>query len=349
MARFLLFLLIVTTCVGCSHEDDGPDRTTPALAAPHPFSAASPGVPAGYREVRCPDLRRHGTGLTVRLVVPDQVTGFRHEDNTCTFTLSPEARGVLAVQLGPDESLARWRRAHLDPYVSDQGDDAVGEIAYRDDADGLDGATAEELRWYSYDDGSPQRVISLLGTGVRLTWSVADGAAPPTADLDRVRRSVAVVEGTRSTCPGGGGIDGRTLTFTPPVDLGRVERDDRRCRIHVDGSLTTLEGGEIDPAPSAIDALAARLRRDPEVTGVRLVRGATTIGGEPADRLSWVVVRTEETENYEPAGTWRIVVVQSAHARVRWGATPAWWRTHRARFEELVDSVVISPGPPSRS
>ena len=349
MLRFLPFLLVVAAATGCSHEDGARGPSAPALVAPHPFPAASAEVAAGHREVLCPDLRGGGSGLTVRLVVAREVTSSRREGNGCAFTLGPDLRRTISVQIGPDESLARWRETYLDPYVSDDGDDAVGDITYRDDAPGLDGRSAEELRWYSFSDGSPTRVVALLAAGVRLSWSVPDGDPLPATALDVVRRSVAVVGGTRASCPDRGGSGHRSLTFAPPKDVGWVEGEAGRCRIYFDGSLTTLEGGEVDPAPSGIDALAARVRRDPEATGIRLERGVATISGERADRLSWEVVRAEETENYEPAGTWRIVVVESASARVRWGATPAWWRDHGAVFDRLVASVAVSPGRPSRS
>lgn len=349
MPRLLLFLLVVVAATGCSHEDGAAGPSTPALVAPHPFPAAAAGVPAGHREVLCPDLRSGGTGLTVRLVVPRQVTSSHREGDGCAFTLGSDPRRALSVQIGPGESLARWRTTSLDPYVADDGDDAVGDVTYRTDAPGLDGAAAEELRWYSFSDGSPTRVVSLLAAGVRLTWSVPDGDPLTARDLDVVRRSVAVVPGTRANCPDLGAAGGRTLTFAPPKDLGWVESEAHRCRIYVAGSPTTLEGGEVDPAPSGIDALAARVRRDPEASGVRLERGAAVLGGERADRLSWEVVRAEETESYEPAGTWRIVVVEGGGVRVRWGATPQWWRDHRAVFDQLVASVAVSPGRPSQS
>lgn len=194
MLRFLLFLPFAVAAAGCSHEDDTPDPGTPALAAPHEFPPASGGVPDGYREVLCPDLRRDGSGLTVRLVVPERTLESHRDANGCTFALPSEPRDAISVEIGPDRSLAAWRAAYLDPYVSPDGDDAVSDISYRSDAPGFGDAAGEELRWYSFSDGSPVRVVSLLAAGVRLSWSVPGEDRLPPSAVDVVRRSVAVLD-----------------------------------------------------------------------------------------------------------------------------------------------------------
>lgn len=191
---FLLLLAAAAAAAGCSHEDGPPGAGTPALVTPHEFPATSSGVPSGYREVLCPDLRRGGTGLAVRLVVPERATSSRREADGCTFSVPTEPRDAISVRVGPGESLARWREVYLDPYVSPDGDDAVGEIAYRSDARGFGDSTGEELSWYSFSDGYPVRVVSLLAAGVRLSWSVPADDRLPAPALDVVRRSVGVLD-----------------------------------------------------------------------------------------------------------------------------------------------------------
>lgn len=194
MPRFLAFLPLLVAVAGCTHEDGAPGAPEPSPVGLHAFPAAAEGVPSGYREVRCPDRRRGAVGLVVRLVVPTGFASSHREADTCTFTLPTEPGHAISVRLEPDESLARWRRTYLDPYVSEDGDDAVGQISYREDAPGFGGTAGEELRWYSYNDGSPERSVALLAAGVRLTWSIPDGEELPAAAIDAVRRSVAVLD-----------------------------------------------------------------------------------------------------------------------------------------------------------
>lgn len=194
MLRFSAFPALLVAATGCTGEDGARRDADPSPVSLHAFPAAAEGVPSGYREVHCPDRRRGASGLTVRLVLPTGFTSSHREADTCTFTSPADPGHAVSVRLEPDESLAGWRRTYLDPYVSEDGDDAVGAITYRDDAPGFDGATAEELRWYSYNDGSPERSVALLAAGVRLTWSVPDGEELPAAAIGVVRRSVAVLD-----------------------------------------------------------------------------------------------------------------------------------------------------------
>jgi hypothetical protein len=345
MARLLLISSLLLGLTACSGTDR-PPGAEPAPAPAHPFPAESADVPAGFREVLCPDLRGEGTGLTVRLVVPVATTGGQQTGRACSFGHG-FVRGV-GVELAPPKTLAAFRKKSLDPFEDIGGDDEVSDIRYRSDVPGLGGQPAEELSWRVYNDGLPFWEVAIQSAGVRLSWSVPDEKPRLLEAFDVVRRSVEVREGTTSLCPSWGPADGPQLTFTPPKDIGWVEREGDHCRIYVDGAPTVLEYGAVDPSPPPLERLAARVRRDPEVTRVRLDRNAGRIDGRRADRLSWTVVRTEETESYEPPGTWRIVVLQSAVARVEWGGTPQWWRTHRSTYDDLVASVRVSPGRPSR-
>ncbi|TNM41211.1 hypothetical protein FHP29_09440 [Nocardioides albidus] len=346
MPRILVLCCLLLGLAACRGSDGS--GAGPAPVAPHPFPARTPGVPAGYREVLCPDLRGDGTGLTARLVVPVTTTGGQASGGSCSFSQDFD-RGI-GVEIAPTRTLTQWRRTHLDPFEADRGDggdDAVSDIVHDTGVPGFDGVRGEELAWRSYNDGSPTRSLVVLAAGVRLSWTVPEDVELDRDAFDLVRRSVALVEGTEARCPSWGRADRPTLSFSPPKDIGWVERDGDHCRISVEGSPTLLEYGAVDPTPPPLDHLAARVRHDPEAQRVRLERGVGRIDGQPADRLTWLVVREKETESYEPPGTWRIVVLQSAAARVEWGATPAWWRTHRSTYDDLVASVRVSPGPPS--
>ncbi|HWJ66464.1 MAG TPA: hypothetical protein VNT31_07295 [Nocardioides sp.] len=344
MGRLLLIScmawgLVVAGCTG----DPSPSPADPpptVVSPPRPFPAAAAGVPAGFREVLCPDLRSDGTGLTVRLVVPVATTDARATDDGCGFSHGL-VRGV-GVQVTPAQTLAAYREESLDPFEDIGGDDEVSDIRYRTGVPGLGGRRAEELSWRVYNDGLPYLQHAIQAAGLRLSWAVPDGKPRLLDAFDVVRRSVEVRPGTTWSCPSWGPEGGPRLTFTPPEDVGGVEREGDRCRIHVEGARTVLEHGAVDPTPPPLERLAARLRRDPDVQDVRLEPGAGTIDGQSADRLTWLVVRTEETENHEPAGTWHIEVLQSRSARVEWGGTPQWWRTHRSTYDALVASMRTS-------
>lgn len=337
----LLFPLLLTLALASACSDGGShrERAPVDLPAPEAFPAESTGVPAGFREVLCPDLREKGIDLTVRLVVPVRAEAMNLDEHGCSFT-SGFVRGV-SVRLAPEESLADFREEELDPFEGDEGDDHVSGIEYRTGVPGLAGQPAEEVTWTAFNDGLPFWQIDLQAAGVRLSWSVPEDKPHRLDVLDVVRRSVAVLPGRRASCPAVDPSGKPTLHFTPPPGVNWIETAARPCRIYLDDSTTLLEYAAVQPAPAPLEQLAALVRKDPEVVRVRLERDAGRIAGEPADRLTWVVERTEETESYEPAGTWRIEALQSASARVEWGATPQWWREHRATYDDLVGSVAV--------
>lgn len=337
----VLALGVALGVAGCAGDAGPPPAGQPptTVATLRPFPAASTEVPPGFREVLCPDLRGDGTGLTVRLVVPVTTTSGQQNGRACSFGRG-FVRGV-GVELAPPTTLAAFRTRSLDPFEDVGGDDDVSDIRYRSGVPGLGGQEAEELSWRVNNDGLPYWEVAVQSAGVRLSWTVPDERPRQLDAFDVVRRSVEVRTGTASSCPSWGPAEGPQLTFTPPKDVGGVEREGGHCRISVEDATTALEHGALDPTPPPLERLAARVRRDPGATRVRLERGAGTIDGEPADRLTWLVVRTEESPTYEPAGTWRVEVLQSRGARVEWGATPRWWRAQRATYDDLVASVRI--------
>lgn len=343
MGRLLLISCLAIAAAGCGSSDGSTDGSRSALAAPHAFPAEEDVVPSGYREVLCPDLRADGTGLTIRLVTSEATTYVDQGDADCSFGQDDGVR--LGIGLDPATSLGAWREQYLDPYDGIGGDEEVGEITFTDDAPGLDGGSAEQLTWWSFNDGAPTRQLMLQSNGVRIRITAEEPTPLPTAVVEVVRRSVAVVDGTHDQCPLWGPADTPTLTFTPPTAAGWVgwaTREEDLCRFYVEGALSTLEGGHIDPAPGDPAAFVAQVRDDPEASDVRVERAATTLAGAPADRVTWTVVRTEQTDTYEPAGTWRIEVVHNDRARVRWGGTPEWWSEHRSLVDDLVASVAVA-------
>ena len=324
----LVLWLIAGLCVACG---DSGHRDRAAAAPPTPFAPAVTTVPAGYREVLCPFWRGAARGLTVRLDVPMKTKYGEMSGAGCSFT-SGTVTGVSVTAAG--RSLASWRRKELDPYDGIGGDDEVRHISYRAKTPGFGGRSAERLTWWAYDDGMPFWQTAVQAAGVNLGWSTR---RDETVGLETVRRSLGVRRGVRALCPFWGAET--RLSFTPPAEHETVQREGGRCQIYFDGSPTVLQSASIDPAPAPLVSLANRVRRSRQASHVRLERGVARIAGRPADRLTWTVTRTKETKHYEPAGTWRIVVTQSALARVRWGQTPRWWQAHRSEYDALVSSI----------
>jgi len=213
--------------------------------------------------VWCPIWRGHARGLTVRLVVPQRMTGGEFSGEGCGFSAG-SVRGV-GVNVAPAGTLAAWRKKELDPFDGIGGDDEVGHISYRAGVPGLDGKSAERLTWWSYDDGLPFWQTTIQSAGIGLTWSTPDGKD---ADLDTVRRSVGVERGVHMLCPFWGRSDHPALAFTPPSGNETVQREGNHCQIYFDGSPTVLQSAAVHPFPASLAGLARRLRHDPEVTGV---------------------------------------------------------------------------------
>jgi len=330
--RLLILCLVVGLCTACGHT--GPTRNDdPAAIVPRPFEPTSAKVPRGFREALCPIWRGPAHGLTVRLVVPVGTQAGAMSGEGCSFTTGA-VRGV-SVTVAPRGTLAQWRKKELDPVAGVHGDDEVGHISYRADVPGVDDHRGERLTWWSYDDGLPFWQTALQSDGINLGRSTRH--RPTDSVLDTVRRSVGVRRRVRMSCPFWGSVT--RVSFTPPAEQETVQREGGRCQVSFDGSPTVLQSASVEPDPAPLRALAQRVRRNPQVSHVRLERGVARIAARPADRLTWTVVRTKETKHYEPAGTWRIVVTQNDLARVRWGQTPPWWQEHRRAYDALVASV----------
>lgn len=335
-------LLLLACAAACDSETTqaGPRETVATPEAATPFPAALTRVPEGYREVRCPGVTQEGTDLVVRMVVPDRAETMNLEPGRCSFGWG--LVGGVSVTLEPTTTLASVKKKDLEPFEDTGGDDDINSIAYTTGNAGFGSAAdddAELLEFRVYNDGLPFWQRTLQSDGVRIGISVGQKDRAALDQLDVVRRSVGVLRGDRAWCPGRERSGRSTVAFVPPKVDGWISRESHWCRIYFDGAPTTLEYGVIDPAPVPLAKQIARLRKDPEVTDLQIAHGSSRLAGHPADRITWTVVRTEETENYEPAGIWHMVSVRTDDVRVEWGQTPDWWRTHEHTFDDLVRSV----------
>ena len=353
LAGSLLTLLTLLPLTACDGGDGGDgdrdvDGRTPPGAAPEPLAPFEPArtrVPKGFHEELCPDLRRGSPGLTIRLVVPDsygprtEKTGgrcFFQGTLDRDFTISPTRGG----------SLAAYRDDVLRPDDGSEGDDGVDDVALESEVPVFGRHRGEVLTWWSYNDGLPLDNAVLQAAGVRIDWHTKQGTSDQWADeLRVVTDSVAVVRGRRSTCV----VGGVTAMYATPPEVAASESYGDECYHYLRPQDSLLHHAIVDPAPRlSVDELAARRERQKHVTSVRVERGAATLLGQPADRLTVVQVRPHRTWD-GPRGTWRLVTLATPDVHVTWGATPRQWRDEQAGFDTLVRTLRLSPARPSRS
>lgn len=332
-------LLLLGACAGTSPEGAAPAP----VPAPTAFPAVSPGVPAGYRLEQCPDLRvQEGSGLTLRLVVPDAYRWSTTEGAGCSFQTQDER--AFSLTLAPAQSLADFRDTYVTPFDRDDGDDGVSGVAYAAEVPVLGGRSGEMLAYEMFNDGLPLSTRIVQADGVRLSWSVAAGDSDAQADvLATVIGSLAVVEDDLATCSS----RGLTVRYLPPLpQTETIDSSPGDCYLYLRPRESLQRHAEVrvSPATSLTD-LAARLERDTTVSDVVLERGAAHLDGAPADRLTWVVTLTTSRFGSGP-GTWRTVAVGTTQARMTWVATPEQWDRDEAAYDAFVDSldVVGAPG-----
>ncbi len=301
-------------------------------ADPRPFEPVSSTFPARFHEELCADLRAKGTGLTVRVVVPDSGSRSHKRDNGCYLDLGRQ--GAMSVTIAPNESAASYRTKFLDPYEDGGGDDSVSDIVEEHDVPAFGGREGEELVWRSSNDGQPMVHRLVQSGGVRVIWSTPEGRSDRSEELRVVRESLAVRAGTTSLCAG-------VRHAVPVQHTESIEAGAGRCHLYLQpGRGSLLRYAEVAPSPrQSLPAQATRLRGDPEVTSVRLEHGAARLDGRRVDRLTWVVTRLRETPDYQPPGTWRLVTVGDDRLQATWGATPRQWRAERAVVRSFFASV----------
>ena len=149
---------------------------------------------------------------------------------------------------------------------------------------------------------------------------------------------MALVRSDRSTCRS----RGRTTLFRPPIpQTESIGSYSSRCHVYLRPGRNALQRyAEVELRPrTTLAGRAAILRQRKHVEGVRYEPGAATLGGRPADRLTWVMVREEPGQYGEPAGRWRAVAVGTADARATWTAHPRQWRTEAEEAQRFFDSV----------
>jgi len=308
------------------------------VTAPTAFPAVSPGVPDGYRLEQCPDLRgQDGSGLTLRLVVPDAYRWSTTEGAGCSFQSQDER--AFSVTSAPEQSLADFRDTYVTPYEREYGDDGVSDVTYAADVPLLGDRSGELLAYEAFNDGTPLSTRVLQSDGVRLSWRVAAGDADAQAGaLSTITDSLAVVEDDRATC------SGRDLTvrYLPPLpQTETIDAAEGRCHLSLRPreSLQRYAEVRVSPGTSLAD-LATRLERDTTVSDVVLDRGAARLDGAPADRLTWIVTLTKPRSGSGP-GTWRTVAVGTTEVRMTWAATPVQWDVEQAAYDVFLSSLDI--------
>lgn len=322
----------------------GPDSTAPPQGQ-QAFPAAQTRVPDGYTEDLCPDLRAEGSGLAIRVAVPDDYREEVTKDgHGCRFVADLDRE--FSVSMNSRETLRHYKEKGVDPDDGYEGDDGTGDITYDDDAAVYGKRRGELLTWGSNNDGLPLDNRLMQADGVRLGWYTPEGKSARWAkELAVVAASVAVVKTQRDTCT----ADGATATYNiPRPQTDDIDNYGDHCYLYLRPRDSLLRYAQIDPGPrKSVEQLAARLPGRKNVISVQLERGTATLLGRPADRLTWVIVRPHRTWD-GPAGTWRIVTIANDDLHVTWGAMPSQWRREQADVDAFVASVRLSPGRPSR-
>ncbi len=313
---------------------------------PEPF-AARLSTPTGWRTIHCPDLRRHGSGLTVVAAVPRAVTGIGQTDGLCSMSTHRLARG-FTLELGPRSSLAERARRDVVPFLGQQGDDGITSASYDGQARVFGTSHGEALEVHPYNDGLPTDYRLWQSRGVVAGASVPEGTWDRYADgVHTFVGTVSVIRGLHASCPG----DVAEVRYRPPARLtsyvqtavaAAEGRAASTCWISLRGGTSVIRHAEIrlDPRGS-LARRADRLRARRTVRSLRWQPAATRIDGLVADRLTWVVSRGER--DYEAGGTWRLVTVSSRRIQVTWGATPEQWRRERPVFARLLRSLRLVP------
>lgn len=343
----LLVTLVTAGCTGSASDGARPEPApatpatsdvvaTPPAAPARPFRAAPRRLPAGWTRARCSDLRSRGSRLAVSLAVPPGYAAVSRDDTTCGFAAGFGREFYVSFDVRT--SLRSEKQRELDPREDVGGDDSVSDIDYAAQVPVFGRRRGERLSYHCYCDGQDLDELRVQTHGVRLSWTTPHGRSSRPAAYRAVTRSLALARGATSTCIS----RGRTVVFRPPIpqtesiDFGR-----HRCHLYLRpgrGSLLRYAEIAARPRPS-LEVLAARLQARPNVTGVRLDHGAGRLAGEPADRLTWTVTRRHQTQDYQPAGTWRAVALAIPRLRVIWSATPRQWRTERKAAAAFFRSV----------
>ncbi|HEY1133055.1 MAG TPA: hypothetical protein VGE77_00630 [Nocardioides sp.] len=340
--------LAATGCTTGGSDGAGPEpaprpsstSTAPApedAAAPHPFRAATRRLPSGYTRARCSDLRgRDNSGLAVSLAVPPGYEAVSRDDTSCGFAAGFGREFYVA--FGAGETLRREKESDVDPFVDTGGDDSVSDVRYAGDVAVFGRHRGESLAYYCYCDGQDldQRIVQ--ARGVRLSWTTRHARGEHRASFRAATASMSLRPSTTSTCR----TRGRTLTFRPPLpQTESIDFGGGVCHLYLrPGRASLLRYAEIAGRPrGSLAELAERVRARGDVSGVVLERGAASLAGHAADRLTWTITRRQQTDDYQPAGTWRAVALQADGVRVIWSATPHQWRTERNDAEAFFRSV----------
>jgi hypothetical protein len=276
--------------------------------------------------------------------MPTDYSAYDRNGATCDFTAA--AFGTeFYVSFEPQSTLRSEKERDLDPREDEGGDGSVGNISYAADVPVYGDHTGERLDYYCYCDGQELDYRTVQARGVRLTWITPHGKqARREPAYDAVVSTMALVRSDRSTCHS----RGRTALYRPPVpQTESIDFDGARCHLYLRpgrGSLHRYAEVELRPSLSLAER-AERLRRNTHVASVRYEPAAALLRGQPADRLTWVVVREKPGVYDVPTGRWRGVSLATPEVRVTWTARPHQWRTEADDARRFFDSVRVEPAP----
>ena len=173
----MVTLLLIVAPVLAACTESGPRE----LGAP---SGSEP--PSGSRAVTC-ELTADNGPLTFSFVLEDayapapEATGSgcawarpappRVEEPQGNPTGDPAVESVVVAEwIGAAESL-REVRDRQQPYVSEDGDDALSDLRLSEDVPVFGETVGDRLRWDCFCDGVPQATYLSQAAGVRLTWN----------------------------------------------------------------------------------------------------------------------------------------------------------------------------------
>ncbi|GAA4700622.1 hypothetical protein GCM10023349_16860 [Nocardioides conyzicola] len=347
----MLLLVVALAATGCTSDGAGTDAvgstdpSSPARPAaqhaepPAPFRAATTEAPPGYVLAQCSDLRRQdkNSGLAVRFLVPPGYHATDRDGASCGFGAGFGTE--FYVGFDPRTTLKSDKETTVDPFEDEGGDDSVSDISYVADTPVYGRHRGERLDYYCYCDGQDLDERSVQARGVRLSWTTPHGQQRRhEAAYDVVTASMALVRSDRSTCRS----RGRTTLFRPPIpQTESIDNYSAACHLYLRPGRNALQRyAELELRPrTTLAERAAVLRQRKHVAGVRYEPGAATLGGQPADRLVWVMVREKPGQYGEPAGRWRAVTVGTADAWATWTAPPSRWRTESKDAQRFFDSI----------
>jgi hypothetical protein len=187
-------LLVVGAGCGASEPSPEPD---PGPVVPVVNEAVTLTAPEGSHVERCwfPG-RTPKRGRIVAVVVPDSLHPGESEDEVCRFaSLTTPWSHAMAISVGVDEGLERYRVRYVDRYLSEDGDDATANVDHDDAATIFDGRRGGLLAFDAFNDGEQRHTVIAQFEDVRVSWSVpTEGFPDATYDDTEITDGIAGVQ-----------------------------------------------------------------------------------------------------------------------------------------------------------